>query len=128
MSAPVAASISETRTAIAKAKTKATELKPSVSPAGLPIWEELTKDLEAANLRAAQAEASLVLYVAEVDLLTKDLNAAVSQKNEALRSAEYWQAKQAKALRELWFWRGLATVVVGSVLAYFGLRFAGRVI
>jgi hypothetical protein len=34
----------------------------------------------------------------------------------------YWQAKQAKALRELWMWRGLAALMLGSVAAWFALR------
>lgn len=35
----------------------------------------------------------------------------VKEKNEAVKDAEYWKAKQRKALKELWIWRGLLIAV-----------------
>lgn len=43
---------------------------------------------------------------------TEQLEAAVKDRNEALAKAEYWKAKQRKALRELWFWRGALIISV----------------
>ena len=42
---------------------------------------------------------------------TEALDEAVKGKNEAIKDAEYWKAKQRKALKELWIWRGLLIVV-----------------
>ena len=42
---------------------------------------------------------------------TEALDEAVRAKNEAIKDAEYWKAKQRKALKELWIWRGLLIVV-----------------
>jgi len=42
---------------------------------------------------------------------TEALDEAVRAKNEAIKDAEYWKAKQRKALKELWVWRGLLIVV-----------------
>lgn len=43
---------------------------------------------------------------------TEQLEEAVKERNEALAKAEYWKAKQRKALKELWFWRGALLVAV----------------
>jgi len=43
---------------------------------------------------------------------TEQLEQAVKERNEALAKAEYWKAKQRKALKELWFWRGALIVAV----------------
>lgn len=42
---------------------------------------------------------------------TEALDEAVKAKNEAIKDSEYWKAKQIKALKELWIWRGLLIVV-----------------
>ena len=34
------------------------------------------------------------------------LDDCVREKNELLKEAQYWKAKQRKALKELWIWRG----------------------
>lgn len=43
---------------------------------------------------------------------TEQLEQAVQERNEAVAEAEYWKAKQRKALKELWFWRGALIVAV----------------
>jgi len=43
---------------------------------------------------------------------TEALEQAVRERNEASAKAEYWAAKQRKALKELWFWRGALIVSV----------------
>ena len=43
---------------------------------------------------------------------TEQLEQAVKERNEALAKSEYWKAKQRKALKELWFWRGALIVAV----------------
>lgn len=43
---------------------------------------------------------------------SEQLEAAVKERNEALVKVEYWKAKQRKALKELWFWRGALLVSI----------------
>lgn len=43
---------------------------------------------------------------------TEQLEEAVKERNEAVKEAQYWKAKQRKALKELWFWRGALIVAV----------------
>jgi hypothetical protein len=54
-------------------------------------------------------------YSAKVDALSVSLT-------KAEESATYWQAKQQKALRELWMWRGAAALLLGCVAGWFALR------
>ena len=70
---------------------------------------------------AANPEAKKHLLVARQQLKTaieacnvsaEQLEGAVREKNEAIKDAAYWKAKQRKALKELWFWRGALIVVV----------------
>ena len=71
--------------AIKESQKKAQTLKTHVDTAGLPIWQELTGQLEEANRAAAQASASLVLVEADVKTLTEEANreAALRQAAEA---------------------------------------------
>ena len=43
---------------------------------------------------------------------SEQLETAVNDKNEAVAKAEYWKAKQRKALKELWFWRGALLISI----------------
>ena len=38
----------------------------------------------------------------------------------------YWHEKQVKALKELWFWRGIAIVSILCVVGYVGIKTAWR--
>lgn len=125
-SAAVAAPMKDVRSSVARAKDRAAKISRDGALPGSAVIRELEQDLQEANLKAAQADQALLEYSGKVGQQTADLNAAVDAKNAALREAEYWHGKQVKALRELWFWRGLAALVAGSVLAFFGLRFAGK--
>lgn len=125
--AAVGKAVESTAGSIAKARAKAAELKTAVSPAGLATWEELTAELEAANTRIGLAGEELVAYAAKVDVQAVQLTAETEAKNAALASANYWQEKQAKALREIWIWRSAAFVLIvsiaGIVLAKLGFKF-----
>lgn len=122
----VAAPISEVRTSVTRASGRVSRIAKEGAAPGSSIIRELEQDLQEANLKAAQAEQGLQAYSLQVLAQTDSLNAAITDKNKALEEADYWHAKQVKALREIWMWRGLAALVVGSVLAFFGLRFAGK--
>lgn len=124
--AKVAEPVAKTKSAVTAAKQKALELKPSVAPAGLVIWEDMQAQINEALAKADQAESAINFYQIEVEKQAAMLAKTIDEKNDALYQASYWQQKQAKALREIWMWRIIATVVVGSVLAFFGLRFAGK--
>ena len=83
-----------TAPSVVAVKTGIEKLRPHVTPAGLPAI---------AALEQAVSDQSTALLQAQNDVA-------------------YWQAKHAKALRELWMWRGLAALMLGSVAAWFALR------
>ena len=58
-------------------------------------------------------------YEAQVDQQSKDL--AKAQNDSA-----YWRSKQVKALKELWWWRGIALISVALVIAYIGIKTAWK--
>lgn len=41
---------------------------------------------------------------------------------KAQEEAVYWNAKQVKALKELWVWRGIAIVSIVCVVGYIGIK------
>ena len=95
--------------AVTKAKASAASLKHEVTtPAGLRTLADLNASLDTSLTEVAA-------YAAKVDALSLSLT-------KAEESATYWQAKQAKALRELWLWRGAAAILLGFVAGWFALR------
>jgi len=95
--------------AVTSAKAHATALRSEITtPAGLRTLDELNASLDSSLLEVAT-------YSAKVDTLSL----ALSQAEE---SATYWKAKQQKALRELWIWRGLAALTLASLAGYLSLR------
>jgi len=59
-----------------------------------------------------------------------DYQAQVEKQTQLLAKAEqdaiYWHDKQAKALRELWMWMGIALISVALVVGYVGLKTAWK--
>ena len=82
-------------------KTGIEKLRPHVTPAGVP------------------AIAALEQAVTTYEQAVTDQSTALHQ---AQNDVAYWQAKHSKALKELWMWRGLAALMLGSVAAWFALR------
>jgi IS5 family transposase len=83
-------------------------------------------------IAVANPEAKKHLVVAKAQLETAvqackqtsvDLDEAVKEKNEAIKDAGVWKAKQRKALKELWIYRG---AIIALVLWTFrGVLFGG---
>ena len=95
--------------AVTSAKASAAALKGHVAtPEGLRTLAELNASLDSSLTEVAA-------YSAKVDALSVSLT-------KAEESATYWQAKQQKALRELWMWRGAAALLLGCVAGWFALR------
>lgn len=80
-------------------------LKPLVKPEG---QKEVVK-----------LESAITAYEVQVDQQAKDL---VKAQNDVV----YWHSKQEKALKELWFWRGIAIVSILCVVGYIGIKTAWR--
>jgi hypothetical protein len=59
-----------------------------------------------------------------------DYQAQVEKQTQLLAKAEqdaiYWHEKQAKALKELWVWRGIALISVALVVGYIGIKTSWR--
>jgi len=81
------------------------KLKPLVKPEGKK---------EVSNL-----ESAITAYEVQVDQQAKDLA-------KAQNDVVYWHSKQEKALKELWFWRGIAIVSILCVVGYIGIKTAWR--
>jgi len=58
-------------------------------------------------------------YESQVDQQSKDLAKAQSD-------AAYWHEKQVKALKELWWWRGIALSAILCVVVYIGIKTSWR--
>jgi hypothetical protein len=94
---------------VTAAKQSAAALKSQVTtPEGLRTLAELNQSLDSSLTEVAA-------YSAKVDQLSLSLT-------KAEESATYWQAKQQKALRELWIWRGLAAVAISCIAAWLAWR------
>lgn len=69
------------------------------------------------------AKAQLETAVQACRQTTEDLDEAVKEKNEAIKDAGIWKAKQRKALKELWIYRG-ALIALG-IWMFRGVIFGG---
>jgi hypothetical protein len=95
--------------AVAASKAHATALRSEVTtPAGLRTLADLHTSLD-----ASLSEVSA--YSAKVETLSLALV-------KAEESASYYQAKQQKALKELWLWRIIIMAEVGAALGYLAFR------
>lgn len=94
-----------TAPSIVGVKTGIEKLRPHVTPAGVPA--------------IAQLEQAVTTYEQSVN----EQSAALEQ---AQNDAAYYRDKQHKALRELWFWRGLAALTLASVAGWLALRMGFR--
>jgi hypothetical protein len=104
--APSSASVVK---AVTASKAHATALRSEVTtPAGLRTLADLHTSLDASLAEVAD-------YSAKVDALSLALV-------KAEESSRYYQAKQQKALKELWLWRVIIMVEVGAALGWLAFR------
>jgi hypothetical protein len=93
-----------TAPSVVAVKTGIERLKPHITTsAGNAAIKEIITAVEA--------------YEVQVDQQAKDLA-------KAQNDSVYWREKQVKALKELWWWRGIALVGVACVVLYVGMRTA----
>ena len=67
----------------------------------------------------SKAQDNLGLYTSKVE----SQSALLSKVSD---EANYWHAKQTKALKELWMWRTIALLSVLAVVGYIGIRTSWR--
>ena len=94
-----------TAPSIVGVRTSVEKLKPLVKPEGQKAVSNL--------------ESAITAYEVQVDQQSKDLA-------KAQNDVVYWHGKQEKALKELWFWRGIAIVSILCVVGYIGIKTAWR--
>lgn len=95
--------------AVTESKRHATALRSEVTtPAGLRSLADLHTSLDASISEVAA-------YQAKVDAVSLALS-------KAEESIKYWEAKQKKALKELWIWRIIIMVEVGAALGWIAFR------
>jgi hypothetical protein len=71
----------------------------------------------AGNAAIKEIITAVEAYEVQVDQQAKDLA-------KAQNDSVYWREKQVKALKELWWWRGIALIGVACVVFYVGIRTA----
>ena len=100
-------------------QSKVTYTAPSVVPVRASV-EKLKPLVKPEGQKAvSNLESAITVYEAQVDQQAKDLA-------KAQNDVVYWHEKQEKALKELWFWRGIAIVSILCVVGYIGIRTAWR--
>jgi outer membrane murein-binding lipoprotein Lpp len=97
--------VTYTAPSVVAVRTSVERLKPLVRPEGQKAISNL--------------ESAITAYEAQVDQQAKDLA-------KAQNDVVYWHSKQEKALKELWFWRGIAIVSILCVVGYIGIKTAWR--
>ncbi len=95
--------------AVTAAKQSASALQSQVSTA------EGIRTLSALNASLDSSLTEVASYSAKVDAVSIALS-------KAEESANYWQAKQAKALKELWFWRLIILTEIGCVVGWIAFK------
>lgn len=93
------------------------------SVAELHIDEAIAVANPEAKKHLVVAKAQLETAVQACKQTTEDLDEAVKEKNEAIKEAGIWKAKQGKALKELWIYRG-ALIALG-IWMFRGVIFGG---
>ena len=97
--------VSYTAPSVVAVKTSVEKLRQYVRPEGQKAVVELSD--------------AITTYQKQVD--DQSLALAKSQ-----GEVVYWHDKQIKALRELWYWRGLAIISILCVVGYIGIKTAWR--
>jgi len=97
--------ISYTAPSVVAVKTGVEKLRQYVRPEGQNAVKELSD--------------AITTYQKQVD----DQSLALAK---AQGEVVYWHDKQIKALKELWFWRGIAIVSIVCVVGYVGIKTAWR--
>lgn len=67
----------------------------------------------------SKAQSDLIIY-------DKKVQSQASLLTKASDEANYWHAKQTKALKELWLWRSIALFSILAVVGYIGLKTSWR--
>ena len=98
--------------AVTGAQTAAARLAPHVTPEGKPALASLDE-----SLRLAQDEVTRYTALVEQESI---------KRQQAETAAAYWMEKQRKALKEIYVWRGIAAIILGSIAAWFALRMGLR--
>ena len=96
---------SYTAPSVVAVKTNVEKLRQYVRPEGQKAIKELSD--------------AITTYQLQVDSQSVALAKAQSE-------VVYWHDKQVKALKELWFWRGIALISVALVVGYIGIKTAWR--
>ena len=97
--------VSYTAPSVVAVKTGVEKLRQYVRPEGQTAVRELSD--------------AITTYQKQVD--DQSLALAKSQ-----GEVVYWHDKQIKALKELWYWRGLAIISILCVVGYIGIKTAWR--
>jgi hypothetical protein len=120
----VAAPVQRTRVEVSAAAVDLDKLAPHVDQAGQAKLESLRDSLRSAKSASEEAQAGLIAYATQVDAQTRQLNAAVIERNAAVTNAETWHAQARSNARE----RDVVLILFSAVASvWIGTMFAGEV-
>lgn len=97
---------------IAEAKAKAAAIRLRT------VDFQTVRDLEAIESRLEDAQRRGIQLKSEIDAQAALLNTSIDEKNLALQQSEYWQEKQAKALKELWVYRSISIGILSLAVLF----------
>jgi hypothetical protein len=102
----------EVQRSVQNTKDSAIALKPHITKEGEAAYQSLL-----ANIKSTQEK--FLDFEAKVGEQSKELSKAKDEAN-------YWHDKQSKALKELWWWRGAALVILATIIVGAGIKTGWR--
>ena len=115
-------SVSQVQTPIRSAKTVSERL---IKVVEIQPIDQTKLDLEEISRNLADAERFSQELQIEINKSVERLNQATKDRDKAIEEAAYWNAKQVKSLKIIWFYRsiviGIVAIIAGIVLFKLGI-------
>ena len=101
---------------IKKAQKTADAISKSSKAPSTALTSNLVSDLSEANKSISTASQELKRHESEIKQQTQKLNESLGNQLKLQEESQYWQEKHHKALKKLWFWRGLALAIAAIIV------------
>jgi len=120
----VAAPVQRTRMEVNSAVAELNRLAPHVAPEARVQLDQLRESLRSAQSASEEAQQGLITYATQVDAQTRELNAAVTERNAAVADSEKWRAQARGNAQE----RDVILILFAAAVSiWIGSMFAGEV-
>jgi len=98
----------EVQRAVQNTKDSAIALRPHITKEGESAYKSLMDSIKS-------TQDKFLDFQSKVGEQSKELS-------KAREEANYWHDKQSKALKELWWWRGAALVILATIIVGAGIK------